>query len=259
MGPVGRGNPQAAFTCLERCKAAIRVPLARSPRLLRVTAESRGVVVAATRAEAVAVISKCVPDAWVAVATAVGAFDSTIECAIEVAHPGLARALLKCSSQTRRRDAVLAEAYSVCLKPVCRCSLRKRHREPAKVGRPICRPPLEAIARPSDGYLARMRNVWHPFGNGHHKGTICAGPDIPALCAKPFSYYIAAMTKAHLVTTETTVRDSKSGRTLKLRGAGALKGQLTLRKNVDLTKPIASQAMKGGVKTRKAADAHPKH
>ncbi|MET3762116.1 hypothetical protein [Sphingomonas sp. UYEF23] len=58
--------------------------------------------------------------------------------------------------------------------------------------------------------------------------------------------------------TETTVRDSKSGRMVTLRGAGALKGQLTLKKSVDLTKPIASQAIKG-VKSRKADDAHPKH
>lgn len=65
------------------------------------------------------------------------------------------------------------------------------------------------------------------------------------------------MAKADLVKTETTVRDSKSGRTLTLRGAGALKGQLTLKESVDLTKPIAAQAMKG-VKTLKAADAHPK-
>lgn len=65
------------------------------------------------------------------------------------------------------------------------------------------------------------------------------------------------MAKVDLVKTETTVRDSKSGRMLTLRGAGALKGKLTLKKSVDLTKPIASQAMKG-VKTRKAADAHPK-
>ena len=61
------------------------------------------------------------------------------------------------------------------------------------------------------------------------------------------------MAKAHPVKTETTVRDSKSGRMLTLRGAGALKGQLTLKKSVDLTKPIASQAMKGS-RTGKAAD-----
>ena len=66
------------------------------------------------------------------------------------------------------------------------------------------------------------------------------------------------MAKAHLVKTETAVRDSKSGRMVTLRGAGALKGQLTLKKSIDLTKPIASQAIKS-VKARKADDAHPKH
>lgn len=50
------------------------------------------------------------------------------------------------------------------------------------------------------------------------------------------------MAKAHATLTEKTVRDSKSGRIVTVRGAGALKGQLTLKKSVDLTKPIASQA-----------------
>jgi hypothetical protein len=49
------------------------------------------------------------------------------------------------------------------------------------------------------------------------------------------------MAKTHPLKTETIVRDPKSGRTFTLRGAGALKGQLTLEKSVDLTKPIASQ------------------
>lgn len=75
-----------------------------------------------------------------------------------------------------------------------------------------------------------------------------------ALCTRGFPDYITCMAKAHLVKTETTVRDSKSGRMLTLRGAGALKGQLKLKKSVDLTKPIASQAMKGS-RTGKAADA----
>lgn len=65
------------------------------------------------------------------------------------------------------------------------------------------------------------------------------------------------MAKTHPVKTETTVRDSKSGRLLTLRGSGALKGQLTLKKGVDLTKPIASQAMKGS-RTAKAVDAFSK-
>jgi hypothetical protein len=64
--------------------------------------------------------------------------------------------------------------------------------------------------------------------------------------------YINIMTKAHAISTETIVRDSKSGRFIIVRGAGALKGHLTIQKGVDLTKPIASQAIKSakGRKTR---------
>jgi hypothetical protein len=40
-------------------------------------------------------------------------------------------------------------------------------------------------------------------------------------------------------TTTTTIRDSKSGRFVTVKGAGALKGKLTISKNVDLTKPIS--------------------
>lgn len=54
--------------------------------------------------------------------------------------------------------------------------------------------------------------------------------------------YIMAMAKAHATLTGKTVRDSKSGRIVIVRGAGALKGKLTLKKSVDLTQPIASQA-----------------
>jgi hypothetical protein len=43
-----------------------------------------------------------------------------------------------------------------------------------------------------------------------------------------------------------TVRNAETGQLVTVRGAGALKGQLTLKKRVDLTKPIASQALKGG-------------
>ncbi len=39
-------------------------------------------------------------------------------------------------------------------------------------------------------------------------------------------------------TSTTTVRDSKSGRLVTVKGAGALKGKLTISKKVDLTKPI---------------------
>lgn len=59
------------------------------------------------------------------------------------------------------------------------------------------------------------------------------------------------MVNAKPSTTETHVRDSKSGRIVTVRGVGALKGKLTLNKKVDLTKPIASQA----IKTRKKASA----
>jgi len=60
------------------------------------------------------------------------------------------------------------------------------------------------------------------------------------------------MANAQRTSTNTTVRDPKTGRLLTVRGVGALKGHLTLKKGVDLTKPIASQAMKGG-KSRKDA------
>ena len=40
------------------------------------------------------------------------------------------------------------------------------------------------------------------------------------------------------------VRDSRSGRFVTVRGAGALKGRLTIEAGVDLTKPIASQVLK---------------
>jgi hypothetical protein len=43
-----------------------------------------------------------------------------------------------------------------------------------------------------------------------------------------------------------TVRNAKTGQFVTVRGVGALKGQLALKKSVDLTKPIASQALKGG-------------
>ena len=41
-----------------------------------------------------------------------------------------------------------------------------------------------------------------------------------------------------------TVRDAQTGRYLTVRGAGALKGRLNLRKDIDLTKPIAAQVFK---------------
>lgn len=66
------------------------------------------------------------------------------------------------------------------------------------------------------------------------------------------------MTKAQNPTTVTTVRDSKSGRFVTVLGVGALKGQLTIRKGVDLTKPIAAQSGKGTRKPNGGAG-HAKH
>lgn len=57
------------------------------------------------------------------------------------------------------------------------------------------------------------------------------------------------MTNAYTSTTK-TVRDSKAGQFVTVHGAGALKGHLTIRKGVDLTKPIASQAFKGSKKPK---------
>jgi hypothetical protein len=47
-----------------------------------------------------------------------------------------------------------------------------------------------------------------------------------------------------------TIRDSQSGRALPLKGYGALKGEFTIRKGMNLSKPIAAQAAKP--KRRKA-------
>ncbi|MDX3929434.1 MAG: hypothetical protein QHC90_26985 [Shinella sp.] len=57
------------------------------------------------------------------------------------------------------------------------------------------------------------------------------------------------MTKADLKREPTgrwVVRDSRSGRFIEVRGADSMKSsQLPLKKGVDLTKPIAEQALKG--------------
>lgn len=53
------------------------------------------------------------------------------------------------------------------------------------------------------------------------------------------------MAATQVISAQKVVRDVKSGRLVTVRGAGALKGHLTLNSKVDLTKPIASQAMKG--------------
>jgi hypothetical protein len=63
------------------------------------------------------------------------------------------------------------------------------------------------------------------------------------------------MTKAELKQEPTgkwMVRDSRSGRIVEVRGADSMKSsQLPLKKSVDLTKPIAEQALKGGALKRK--------
>ena len=47
----------------------------------------------------------------------------------------------------------------------------------------------------------------------------------------------------HAPYTSMTVRDAETGRIVTVRGAGALKGRLTLRDDIDLTKPIAAQVL----------------
>lgn len=58
------------------------------------------------------------------------------------------------------------------------------------------------------------------------------------------------MTKAQLrkePTGKWVIRDSRDGRYVEVRGADSMKSsQLSLKKSVDLTKPIAEQALKGG-------------
>jgi hypothetical protein len=54
-----------------------------------------------------------------------------------------------------------------------------------------------------------------------------------------------SMAKAGSTTTESIVRDVKSGRVVTVRGLGALKGRLSIREDVDLTKPIAAQVLEG--------------
>lgn len=78
------------------------------------------------------------------------------------------------------------------------------------------------------------------------------GVALDRLSPATVTLYIDGMAKAQPTSTSTTVRDSKTGRFLTVRGVGALKGQLTLKKGVDLTKPIASQAIKSR-KPRKVA------
>ncbi|RAZ90346.1 hypothetical protein DPM33_12495 [Mesorhizobium hawassense] len=51
-----------------------------------------------------------------------------------------------------------------------------------------------------------------------------------------------------------TVRNAKTGQFVTVRGAQSLKGsKFAIKKNVDLTKPIAEQALKGKPQTAKHA------
>jgi hypothetical protein len=52
--------------------------------------------------------------------------------------------------------------------------------------------------------------------------------------------------KREIIESSRTVRNAKTGQLVTVRGVGALKEQLSLKKSVDLTKPIASQTLKGG-------------
>jgi hypothetical protein len=52
--------------------------------------------------------------------------------------------------------------------------------------------------------------------------------------------------KRKIIGSSQAVRNVKTGQLVTVRGVGALKGQLSLKKGIDLTKPIASQALKGG-------------
>ena len=52
------------------------------------------------------------------------------------------------------------------------------------------------------------------------------------------------MTDATSASTKKTVRVSRTGKVLEVRGFGALRGQFKIAKGVDLTKPIYEQVVK---------------
>ena len=56
---------------------------------------------------------------------------------------------------------------------------------------------------------------------------------------------MAKTDKRETIGSSKAVRNAKTGQLVTVRGVGALNGQLSLKKGVDLTKPIASQALKG--------------
>jgi hypothetical protein len=58
------------------------------------------------------------------------------------------------------------------------------------------------------------------------------------------------MAKTNPASSDAVVRDVKSGRLVTVRGVGALKGHLKLKKGIDLTKPIASQTLKDRARSK---------
>jgi hypothetical protein len=61
------------------------------------------------------------------------------------------------------------------------------------------------------------------------------------------------MAKTYAASTR-TVRNPKTGKLVTVRGLNSLKGsKFAIKKSVDLTKPIAKQALKGSTQVRKQA------
>ncbi len=70
---------------------------------------------------------------------------------------------------------------------------------------------------------------------------------------------IASKSKFVLETAQgsSTVRDTETGETFVLKGYGALKGEYSVKKGIDLTKPIFAQTEKKKTKTAAAANSLP--
>ncbi len=70
---------------------------------------------------------------------------------------------------------------------------------------------------------------------------------------------IESKSKFILETTQgsSTVRDTETGETFVLKGYGALKGEYSVKKGIDLTKPIFAQTEKKKTKTAAAASSLP--
>lgn len=65
-----------------------------------------------------------------------------------------------------------------------------------------------------------------------------------------YDCYIDVMAHAFPITSPSKlVRDKRTGRTVEVRGAGALKGKLSIQRGIDLTKPIFAQVSKTPAKT----------